>query len=45
MALPSLHEGLDEKAPVSDWPTLCRGLGPGYRHAWEKKLPLRKSVG
>ncbi|TYB67203.1 hypothetical protein FXF51_15020 [Nonomuraea sp. PA05] len=29
---------------VSDWPTLRRGLGPGYRHAWEKKLPLRKTA-
>ncbi|GAA4910068.1 hypothetical protein HD597_008306 [Nonomuraea thailandensis] len=23
-----------------DWALLRRGLGPAYRHAWEKKLPL-----
>ncbi|MGI5283344.1 hypothetical protein ACQEVF_08425 [Nonomuraea polychroma] len=27
---------------VADWPMLRKGLGPGYRHAWEKKLPLRR---
>ncbi|SFI43519.1 hypothetical protein SAMN05216275_103156 [Streptosporangium canum] len=23
---------------VADWPTLRRGLGPGYRRAWEGKI-------
>jgi hypothetical protein len=25
---------------VRDWPLLRKGLGSGYRCAWEKKLPL-----
>ncbi|WP_188190717.1 hypothetical protein [Nonomuraea sp. SYSU D8015] len=29
---------------AADWPLLRRGLGPGYRDAWERKLPLRRAV-
>ncbi|MFI6738074.1 hypothetical protein ACIBI9_34560 [Nonomuraea sp. NPDC050451] len=29
---------------VGDWPVLRRGLGPGYRHVWEKKLSLPRET-
>ncbi|MGP3954647.1 hypothetical protein ACTWPT_01520 [Nonomuraea sp. 3N208] len=29
---------------VKDWPLLSKGLGPAYRRAWERKLPLRRDT-
>ncbi|MEU6784166.1 hypothetical protein ABZ912_33645 [Nonomuraea angiospora] len=29
---------------VTDWPLLCKGLGRGYRQAWEKKLALAPEI-
>ncbi|MFI7697576.1 hypothetical protein [Nonomuraea sp. NPDC049480] len=29
---------------TADWLVLRRGLGPGYRHAWEKKLSLPRET-
>ncbi|MDP4504651.1 hypothetical protein [Nonomuraea turcica] len=29
---------------VADWPVLRKGLGPGYRQAWENKLLLRRKT-
>ncbi|MBB5138226.1 hypothetical protein HNP84_007979 [Thermocatellispora tengchongensis] len=28
----------------ADWPTLRRGLGPGYRAAWENRIPALRGA-